>query len=41
LTNYDSIRIRLDKAITENNKIDYISSSSLLTDWGYICLLRL
>lgn len=41
LTNYDSIRIRLDKAITENNKIDYIGSNSLLTDWGYICLLRL
>lgn len=41
LTDYDSIRIRLEKAITENNKIDYISSSSLLTDWGYICHLRL
>jgi hypothetical protein len=41
LTNYDSIRIGLERAIAENNKIDYISNNSLLTDWGYICLLRL
>lgn len=41
LCDYGVIRESYNNAKNNNIKNDYINSSSLLTDWGYICLLRL
>jgi hypothetical protein len=41
LCDYGVIGVSFNQAKNNNTKIDYISSSSLLTNWGYVCLLRL